>query len=142
MPFTAASTMNAGMDTDPVSTSTASRAWLSADTVDDPTSTYCRGNRSATTPPHSRNTTFAIERVATTTPRVVTDDVTSRTANTSAICAIALPALVVTRAVSSQRKAGCAKGANESPMRNERTAAGAARPEDRAAPASSHPWVR
>jgi hypothetical protein len=111
VPLIAARVASSGMVAEPVSTTVATSAWVAAASELAATITSCRGNRSAITPPTSRNTTLASERAPTTRPRSRTEPVRSSTANASAIGATALPSVVTVRPATSQRNGACWRGA-------------------------------
>ena len=56
-----------------------------------------RENRSATTPPTSRNTTIGTKRAASTSPSALAEPVRSSTAKVSAMGAMAVPTVEMTR---------------------------------------------
>ena len=90
-PLTAASTASCQICAWPVSSSTATTAWLAPLARFEATITWWRGSRSAQTPPKSRSRMTGIWRAASTSPRSVVEPVRSSTANASATGAIALP---------------------------------------------------
>ncbi len=87
----------------PAMTSTAKTAWERQLTVFAATITRCRGSRSATAPPMSRNSTSGNVREATTRPTSPPDPPESSTAKAEAIIAPAPPRLVTQAAAVSRR---------------------------------------
>ncbi len=98
----------------PVITSSAMLAWVQPEATLETWSTNARGNRSAITPPQSRNTTIGTVWAASTQPRTVAESVISSTAKASATLAIMLPRVLTNREAKYQRKFRSRSGATES----------------------------
>ena len=113
-PCTALSTMTIQSSAVPVITSSAIAPWVRPETTLETWRTSVRGNRSAITPPQSRNTTIGIVCAASTWPSAVAESVISRTANASAMPAIMLPRVLTKRDAKYQRKLRSRSGATES----------------------------
>ena len=96
-PCTAASTIIEVSVAVSVMTRNASRPWVAAEKRLDSWSTTVRGNRSATTPPNSRNSTIGIVCAASTWPRAEGESVTSSTAKARAMLAIIPPSVFTNR---------------------------------------------
>ena len=97
VPLTAASAARCQISAVSVMTRAAIASALSPEPTLVAWMTRVRPNRSASTPPASRNTTIGMLYAARTVPRAVADPLTSRTANDNAMPAIVVPAWSISR---------------------------------------------
>ncbi len=113
VPLTTSRTMTIQRSAVPLITRNATIPWVAADITLETCSTRVRGNRSATTPPKSRNSTIGAVRAASTCPRAAAESVMSSTANASATPAIIEPRVLLKREAKYHAKLAWRSGAND-----------------------------
>src|SRR6478672_7060091 len=116
-PLIAASTARCHNSARPEIRSAAAMAWLVPLIRFEATITWCRGRRSAQTPPKRMNRTVGTWRAVSTMPSFVVDWVRSSTANESATGAIALPAIEIVRPAKSRRNSRSRSGPSRLTLR-------------------------